>query len=192
MKKLITILLVLSLVLLVACQTQEKVQEKEPVKKAEPAKEPEPTKEPVVETVKKLPLVGQDIEKICGLFMPAERFSEICELDAEKIVTNVKESEKTCWVTFTDKTEKKYTAGFTMVDWLTAAEAESEFKRGINMRRLEPATDVGTQDYKYQEIDRENIVWQHGRFLTKIGASTNLCTQAQLLKVAQEVDGQLG
>ncbi|MBW3005054.1 procyclic acidic repetitive family protein [Candidatus Woesearchaeota archaeon] len=196
MKKILPILLVLGLVLLVACQpTQPTVEPKttpEPVVKKETAPEPAPElKEKEMEPPKPFPKLGMKIETVCDVLLPVERFADICGLQADQITLSDKSSERTCWISYTDKNNKRFTAGFTAVDWQNAEEADREFQRGISMRRLEPSTDVGEKNYKYQEIERENIVWQHGRFLTRIGASIQLCTKEQLLKLAQEIDGKL-
>ncbi|MBW3002031.1 hypothetical protein KY338_02610 [Candidatus Woesearchaeota archaeon] len=198
MKKILTILLVLGLVLLVACQptTEKKAEEpdkeKAPVVKKETAPEPAPeVKEKEMEPPKPFPKQGMKIETVCDILLPVEKFADICGLSADQITVIDKSSEKTCWVSYTDQNNKRFTAGFEARDWNNAEEADREFQRGISMRRMEPSTDVGEKNYCYQEIERENIVWQHGRFLTHIGASTQLCTKEQLLKLAQEIDGKL-
>ena len=199
MKKMIIALLVISLVLLVACQPTE-TQKTEPIPVAkEPApviKEPEqkPVRaEPeVVAPPAKLAVKGINIDQVCDVILPAAEFAEICGLDAEAVTISIKQSEKNCWISFTDKNQKRLTAGLTVVDWLNAEEVDREFERGISMRRKEAETDVGTQNYKYSEIERENIVWTNSKFLSHIGASTQLCTKEQLLKLAQKVDGKLG
>ena|GEM_PF-5806629 len=190
MKKIITALLVLALVLLVACQPMEKEAEPAPVTEPETTPEPEPEKE-IMEPPKNLAPLGADIEKVCDMFVPVHRFAELCGVTEENVITTVKASDKTCWVTFSDMMNKKYTSGFTIVDWETAEEADREFDRGLSMRRLDAETDVGTRNYKYQQVGRENIVWTHGKYLTSIGASTELCSKENLLKLAQEVDGKL-
>ena len=193
MKKILTVLLVLSLVLLVACQpTEPKAEPKaapEPVVKKEPAPAPMPEKE--MEPPKPFPKLGMKIEQVCDMLLPAERFADICGLQADQITITDRSSERTCWISYTDRENKRLTAGFTAVDWENAEESGREFERGISMRRMEPEIDVGDKNYKYQEIERENIVWLHGRFLTRIGASTQLCTKEQLLQLAQEIDGKL-
>lgn len=196
MKKIILALLVLSLVLLAACApTETKEQEPIPTAKEPIVKEPEQKTirpEPEVEAPpKKLPALGMNVDQVCEVLMPVEKFSEICEIDVESIESTVRQSEKTCWVTFTDKQQKRLTAGFTLVDWLNAEEADREFDRGLNMRRIEASNDVGTRNYCYPEVDRYNYIWVNGKFLTRIGASTDLCTKEQLLKLAQEIDGNL-
>ena len=193
MRKLITALLVISLVLLVACQpTAPKT---EPVAPAPIEKEPEPEPiraEPEVETPPTtMPALGMKIDQVCEVLLPVEKFAEICGLDAEAVTTSFKQSEKTCWISFTDKNQKRLTAGFTMVDWMNAEEADREFDRGLNMRRMEASSDIGTRNYGYPEVDRFNYVWVNGKFLTRIGASTDLCSKEQLMKMAKEVDGKL-
>ncbi len=195
MRKLITALLVLSLVLLVACQPIEPKVEPKPVaptpKPVAPAPIPAPAPEKEMEPPKPFPKIGMKLEEVCDILLPVHRFADICELNEEQITTTDKSSERTCWISFTDSENKRMTAGFTARDWENAEESDREFVRGISMRRTEPETDVGEKNYKYQEIDRENIVWLNGRFLTHIGASTQLCTKEQLLKLAQEIDGKL-
>jgi hypothetical protein len=194
MRKLITALLVISLVLLVACQpTAPKV---EPTAPEPVAKEPEPKPpvraEPEVELPPvREPALGMKIDQVCEVLLPVEKFAEICGLDAESVTTSFKQSEKTCWISFTDKNQKRLTAGFTMVDWMNAEEADREFDRGLSMRRMEASKQIGTRNYGYPEVDRFNYVWVNGKFLTRIGASTDLCSKEQLLKMAQEVDGKL-
>ena len=194
MKKVLTVLLILSLVLLVACQPTEpkeepKVQAPEPVVKKEAPPTPPPEKE--MEPPKPFPKTGMQLDQVCDMLLPVARFADICELNEDQITVTDKSSDRVCWIAFTDQENKKYTAGFTARDWENAEESDREFVRGISMRRTEPETDVGEKNYKYQEIERENIVWLNGRFLTHIGASTQLCTKAQLLKLAQEIDGKL-
>ena len=195
MKRVLAILLVLSLVL-VACQpTQPKAETTpEPVAPAPTTetKAPAPVEKEVMEPPKKLAPLGMDIEKSCELLLPAHTFADICGLKEADIVSTQKASEKTCWVTFTDRNNKAWTAGFTAVDWLNAEESNREFDRGIGMRRVPEEKDGGERAYKDPEVDRENIVWVKSKYLTRIGASTKLCTKDQLLKLAQEVDGRLG
>jgi len=199
MKKILPILLVLGLVVLVACQptqTTEPETAPEPIIKKETAPEPKPALEPKEEKIeaeppKPFPKTGMKLEQVCDILLPKEKFADICEIPAEQLTMSDKSSEKTCWISYTDKNNKQYTAGFTARDWGNAEEAEREFKRGIDMRRKEAKTDVGEKNYCYQEIERENIVWLNGRFLTHIGASTQLCTKEQLMKLAQEIDGKL-
>ncbi|MBD3304276.1 hypothetical protein GF343_03955 [Candidatus Woesearchaeota archaeon] len=201
MKKILPILLVLSLVLLVACQqtqttTTTTQPEKAPApvvkKETAPKKAPEPKEEKIeAEPPKPFPKTGMKLEQVCDILLPKEKFADICEIPADQVTTTDKSSEKTCWISFTDKNNKRFTAGLTARDWENAEEANREFKRGIDMRRKEAKTDVGEKNYCYQEIERENIVWLNGRFLTHIGASTQLCTKEQLMKLAQEIDGKL-
>jgi len=197
MKKLITALLVLSLVLLVACQPIEPKAEPKPEPAAptpKPALAPEPAPEPVKDEVTTPPPMaplGMDIEKVCPMLLPVNRFAEICKLDEANIVTTTKESDRTCWITFTDKFNKKYTAGLTMVDWGNAEESNREYDRGLSMRRVDDLKQVGDRNYGYQQIDRENIVWVNKKLLSTIGASTQLCTAEELMQLAQEVDGRL-
>lgn len=197
MKKIITALLVLSLVLLVACQPMEPKAEPKPEPAAptpKPAPAPEPAPEPAKDEITTPPPMaplGMDIEKVCPMLLPANRFAEICKLDEANIVMTTKESDRTCWITFTDKYNKKYTAGLTIVDWMNAEESNREFDRGLSMRRMDALSQVGDRNYNYQQVDRENIVWVKNKFLTTIGASTQLCTKEQLLQLAQEVNGRL-
>lgn len=196
MKKILPILLVLSLVLLVACQPTQPAEPEqkapEPVVKKETAPEPAPEiKEKEMEPPKPFPKQGMKLEEVCDILLPKEKFADICGIPAEQLTMTDKSSEKTCWISYTDKNNKRFTAGFEARDWENAEEADREFQRGISMRRMEPSTDVGEKNYCYQEIERENIVWLNGRFLTHIGASTQLCTKEQLMKLAQEIDGKL-
>jgi len=181
----------------VACQpTETQKTEPIPVAKEPILKEPEQKTiraEPeVVPPPAKLTVKGINIDQVCDVILPVEEFAEICGLDAETITSSIKQSEKNCWISFTDKNQKRFTAGLTVVDWLNAEEVDREFERGISMRRMDASSDVGSKDYKYSEIERENIVWTNSKFLSHIGASTQLCTKDQLLKLAQKVNGKLG
>lgn len=200
MKKIIITLLVISLVLLTACQPTEpqETQKTEPIPvvKEPIIKEPEQKTirpEPEVEAPpKKAAPTNINIDQVCDVLLPVERFAQICQLDAEAIDISIRQSEKNCWISFTDKNQKRLTAGLTVVDWESAEEADREFDRGLSMRRIDAETDVGSRNYKYQEIERENIVWTNGKFLSHAGASTQLCTKEQLFQIAKEIDGNLG
>ncbi len=156
--------------------------------------EPEPTPEPTPETAatpEALP-TGVDLQNNCDKLVTIEEFASICGIDdATRITTTAKASEKTCWVTFVDRMARSYTAGFTTVDWVRAEEVNSEFERGMSQRRALSETTVGDRNYGFAEINRANIVWQRGTFLTRIGASTQLCTKEQLADLARAVDGKL-
>lgn len=197
MKKIITALLVLSLVLLAACQPIEPKAEPQPAATTpQPTLAPEPMPAPETKdkttTLPPIAPLGMDITKVCSILLPANRFADICKLDEANIITTTKESDRTCWITFTDKFNKKYTAGLTIVDWMNAEESNREFDRGLSMRRIDASKDVGDRNYGYAQIDKENIVWIKSKYLTTIGASTQLCTKEQLLQLAQEVNGKLG
>lgn len=204
MNKTIIAILAISLFLLAACQPTMPQQTDTipmptpvtppPTKETTPPT-PTPT-EPAEETMeaeppKKMPMKGMKLEEVCDMLLTKETFADICKLQADQLTVTDKSSERTCWISFTDKNNKALTAGFTARDWESAEEAEREFKRGIDMRRKEAKTDVGEKNYCYQEIERENIVWLNGRFLTHIGASTQLCTKEQLLQLAKAIDDKM-
>ena len=197
MKKTIIALLAISLLLLAACQTTQPAAEPQPTAPQttpapEPAPAPEPPEKEITETQEKIETLGMDLEKACELLLPIQKFAEICGLNEADIVSTQKTSQKTCWITFTDKNNKALTAGLTVVDWLSADEAKKEFDRGLSQRRLQEEQKVGDRNYNYPQVDRENIVWAKDKYLTTIGASTKLCTKEQLLKLAQHADKRLG
>ncbi|MEM4263521.1 MAG: hypothetical protein QW666_01325 [Candidatus Woesearchaeota archaeon] len=198
MKKIILALLVCFF--LIGCQpkapeVQEKITTPEPqALPTETAAEPEVTEtSPApVENIPAKTTTGKiDLQVICEKIMTAEEFASICGLEASRITTTAKASEHTCWVTFVDRMARSYTAGFTTVDWVTAEEVNSEFERGMKQRRATAEATVGDRNYGFGEINRENIVWQRGTFLTRIGASTELCSKEKLAELAQAVDAKL-
>lgn len=199
MKKIILALLVCFF--LIGCQqkapeVQEKITTPAPMPEAEAppeiAAEPEAAEPEAAPEVKPTePTAIADLQSACNKIIPAEEFASICGIDAARITRTATASERSCWVSFTDKQAKQYTAGFTTVDWVKIDEAISEFDRGIKMRRAALETTVGDKNYGYAEIKRENIVWLRGTFLTRIGASTELCTKEKLADFARAVDDKL-
>jgi hypothetical protein len=196
MRKIILALLVCFF--LIGCQqkapeVQEKITAPEPeALPPEPAVEPEAAEPEAAPEVRPTePTATADLQSACNKIIPAEEFASICGIDAARITRTAQASEHSCWVSFTDRQAKQYTAGFTTVDWLKADEALSEFDRGITMRRAALEATVGEKNYGFAEISRENIVWLRGTFLTRIGASTQLCTKEKLVELAQAVDSKL-
>lgn len=196
MRKIILALLVCFF--LIGCQqkapeVQEKITTPEPqALPPETAAEPEaaePEAPPEVRPTE--PTAIADLQSACDRIIPAEEFASICGMDAARVTRTATASEHSCWVSFTDRQAKQYTAGFTTVDWLKADEALSEFDRGLNMRRAISEVTVGEKNYGFAEISRENIVWLRGTFLTRIGASTQLCTKEKLAELAIAVDDKL-
>jgi len=198
MKKIILALLVCFF--LIGCQqkapeAQERITAPLPEAEAPPEMAAEPE---VIETLPAEPesapettATAVDLKAACNKMISAEEFASICGIDAARIAKTATASERTCWVSFTDKMAKKYTAGFTIVDWVKVDEAFSEFDRGIKMRRATLETTVGDKNYGFAEVSRENIVWLRGTFLTRIAASTELCTKEKLAELARAVDDKL-
>jgi hypothetical protein len=197
MKKILFVLLVL--VLLVGCAPTEKapeLEDKTPAKTEVKAEETsiEKTEEKVAEVeAKPVPTRETvDVEVTCKNFLTVAEFANICEMPESQVKIDIKETEEDCWATIIDTQNKlKHTAGFTARDWGTVEEAGSELDRGLDIRNLDAETDIGERNYKFSEINRENIVWVRGSILTEIAASTGMCTKEQLLEVAKLVDSRL-
>ena len=199
MRKIILALLVCFF--LIGCQqkapeVQEKITTPAPMPEAEAqpeiAAEPEAAETEAPPEVRPTePTATANLQSACDKIISAEEFAGICGIDAARITRTSTASERSCWVSFTDKQAKQYTAGFTTVDWVKADEAISEFDRGIKMRRAALETTVGEKNYGFTEISRENIVWLRGTFLTRIGASTQFCPKEKLVELAKVVDTKL-
>ncbi len=205
--------MILSVVFILGCQPAA-APAQPPAQPAAPAASPTPVPEPSVtitpsETVEKMPAkeippapleniptppeTGVDIEKVCYGLLASEDFTSLCG-HAGKVVLTPKISEGGCWVNIADHQNNKLTAGFTTVDWKKPVEANEEFDRGVRMRRTQGASEsktVGERSYEYKELERHNVVWIRGAFLTRIGAMTALCPASKLVDVAKKIDAGL-
>lgn len=133
---------------------------------------------------------GLDIEQACYGLLSAEDFVSICGYGGQVVLTP-KISEGGCWLNIADHQNNKLTAGFTTVDWDTTAKSNSEFDRGVKARVRQGAvegTAVGERSYEYDEIGRHNIVWVTDRFLTRLGAMSQLCSAEKLAEVGRKID----
>jgi hypothetical protein len=133
---------------------------------------------------------GLDIEQACYGLLSAEDFVSICGYGGQVVLTP-KISEGGCWLNIADHQNNKLTAGFTTVDWDKADKANSEFDRGVKARVRQGAvegTAVGERSYEYDEIGRHNIVWVTDRFLTRLGAMSQLCSAEKLVEVGKKID----
>ncbi len=136
---------------------------------------------------------GMDIEQACHGLLGEGEFEAVCGYDG-RVVLTAKISEGGCWLNIADHVNNKLTAGFTVVDWKKADEANDEFDRGVRARQRQGAVEakeVGERDYHYQEIGRENIVWVKGTYLTKLGSMHELCPADKLVEVAKKVNSRL-
>jgi hypothetical protein len=99
-----------------------------------------------------------------------------------------------CWVNIADHDLPKLTAGSTTTEWKTLEEASKEFSRGVLMRRTQGAVEeklVGERNYQYKELNRHNVVWQSGAFITRLGSMTDLCPADKLIDLAKKIDSRL-
>jgi hypothetical protein len=134
-----------------------------------------------------------DIEQACYDLLSAEDFVSLCGYSGQVVLTP-KISEGGCWVNIADHRNNRLTAGFTTVDWKKAVEANDEFDRGVRARVRQGAVEekkVGERSYEYDEIGRHNVVWVAGKFLTRLGAMTDLCPADKLIAVGQKIDSGL-
>jgi len=161
-----------------------------------PAPEPTPAGETSPAPLENIPTpaeTGVQIDKVCYGLLTAEDFSSICGNEG-KVVLTPKISEGSCWVNIADHLNPKLTAGFTTVDWKKAEDANEEFGRGVSMRRTQGAVEskmVGERSYEYEELNRHNVVWLRGTFLTRLAAMTDLCPADKLLDLAKKIDDGL-
>ncbi|MEM2916535.1 MAG: hypothetical protein QXT19_04220 [Candidatus Woesearchaeota archaeon] len=134
-----------------------------------------------------------DIEKACYELLSAADFVSICGYGGN-IVLTPKVSASSCWINIADQRNNKLTAGFTVVDWKKAKEANKEFDRGVKARVKQGAVEgdaVGERSYEYDEIARHNVVWVRGKYLTRLGAMNALCPADKLVEVARKIDAGL-
>lgn len=163
---------------------------------AQPAPEQAPAGETTpapLENIPPPPETGVQIGKVCYGLLTAEDFSSICDHEG-KVVLTPKISEGSCWVNIADHLNPKLTAGFTTVDWKKAEDANEEFGRGVSMRRTQGAVEgklVGERSYEYKELNRHNVVWLRGTFLTRLAAMTDLCPADKLVDLAKKIDDGL-
>lgn len=146
-----------------------------------------------LENVPTPPETGVQIDKVCYGLLTAEEFSSICGHEG-KVVLTPKISEGSCWVNIADHQNNKRTAGFTTVDWKKAEDANEEFGRGVSMRRTQGAVEgkvVGDRSYEYEELNRHNVVWLRGTFLTRLAAMTDLCPADKLMDLAKKIDERM-
>ena len=95
-------------------QPQQVQETTEPAITEPEAAEPEPA---AVATPEALP-TGVNLQTACDKLVTIDEFASICGIDAARVTTTAKASDKTCWVTFVDRQARSYTAGFTTVDWI--------------------------------------------------------------------------
>lgn len=206
MNKTILAIMILSVIFILGCQPaaqpaapaepEPAPAEPEPAPEPAPA-EPEAAPEPEAEAapgplynLPSEPREGIDIEQACYGLLVAEDLATICGYENEVILSH-KISEKGCWVNIADRFNQRLTAGFTVVDWGKAVESNEEFDRGVSMRKTQGAVeaqDVGERNYGYDEIDRRNVVWVRGSFLTRLGSHTTICPADKLVDLAKKID----
>ncbi len=134
-----------------------------------------------------------DIESACTGLLSAEDFVSICSY-GKNVVLTPKISDGGCWMNIADQANNKLTAGFVVVDWKKAKEANEEFDRGLRARVRQGAVEgkaVGERSYEYDEIARHNVVWVRGAYLTRLGAMNALCPADKLVLLAQKIDSGL-
>lgn len=203
MNKTIIVLLSILALFVIGCQppgAQPATPATEPGTPAAPsAPAAEPTVAPAevppapLENVPAMAVEGIDIEQACYGLLPEGEFESVCGY-AGKVVLSHKISEGGCWVNIADHRNNKLTAGFTVVDWKKSDESNDEFDRGVRARVRQGAVEgkeVGERTYHYQELDRENIVWVNGAFLTKLGSMHELCPPEKLVEVAKKIASRL-
>jgi hypothetical protein len=133
------------------------------------------------------------IESACTGLLSAEDFASICGYGGS-VVLSPKISEGGCWMNIADQMNNKLTAGFVVVDWKKAKEANQEFDRGVKARVKQGAVEgkeVGERSYGYDEIARRNVVWVRGTYLTRLGAMNELCPADKLVTLAKKIDAGL-
>ena len=194
--KIIQALIILSILLLLGCQApvapeeEPAVSVEAPTEEAapEPAAEAEPEPEPVAAPVSAGPV---DIDKICETLLTEEEWTNICGINAQ---LTKQETTGGCWINAKDKTSPRLTGGFTVTDWHKADEATEEFERGVSMRATQGAVEsqaVSERSYEYDELNRHNVVWLRGTFVTRLGAMNELCPADKLVEIAKIIDSRM-
>ena len=208
MRKMLVGLMVLSVLLLMACQPAA-----QPAAPAAPAAQPAapavtapsgqaaPSEAAPAETapapLENVPAPAREgvaLDQVCYGLLSPEEFSQVCGREG-KVVFTPKISEGSCWMNIADHQNNKLTAGFTVVDWKKASQANSEFDRGVKMRRTQGAVEgkeAGERSYQYKELGRQNIVFVRGTFLTMLAAMNDLCPPEKIVGLAQKIGDRLG
>ncbi|MEM4240200.1 MAG: hypothetical protein QXM31_01625 [Candidatus Woesearchaeota archaeon] len=206
MNKLFLALVVLSVIFVIGCQPAAPPAAPAPAAPAAPAPSAPAAPAPsgpaapaetapaeVAQVAARAEMAGLPLDKRCFDLLTAEDFKALCGYEG-KVVLTPKITQGDCWVNIADPMNNKLTAGFTVVEWDKAEEANSEFDRGVKARVRQGAVEgklVGERSYEYDEIARHNVVWVRGSWLTRLGSMTGLCPAEKLVAVAQQIDSGL-
>ncbi len=206
MNKILLVFAVLSVIFVIGCQPAAQPLAPAPAAPAAPEAQPAapapaetipaetaPVESAPAAVVPAMVESGIDLSKRCYDLLSADDVKTICGAEG-KIVLTPKVSKGDCWVNIADQLNSKLTGGFTIVNWEKAAEANSEFDRGVKARIKQGAVEgktVGERSYEYDEIARHNIVWVRNEFLTRLGIMNELCPPDKVVEIAKKIDSGL-